>query len=139
MLHVTFVTYIATAPLTQNTLRRLSYCFVGLEKACNFIQKRIQHSCFPVKIVKFLRTSSLKNMCEQLFLPMSVNMSFHQRNLIYCTTQVFWYPFGFGHNWWLRQQCIHSRIRTLIIKLQHNFPFGIYLFKVNNRTTRKRC
>ena len=25
-------------------------------KACNFIKKRLQHSCFPVKVTKFLRT-----------------------------------------------------------------------------------
>ena len=26
-------------------------------KACNFIKKRLQHSCFPVNIAKFLRTA----------------------------------------------------------------------------------
>ena len=35
----------------------------GLQ-ACNFIKKRLQHRCFPVHIVKFLRTSILKNICE---------------------------------------------------------------------------
>ena len=35
---------------------------------CNFIKKRLQHSCFPVKFAKFLRTSFLKNICERLLL-----------------------------------------------------------------------
>ena len=26
-------------------------------KACNFIKKRLQHRCFPVKFAKFFRTS----------------------------------------------------------------------------------
>ena len=30
-------------------------------------EKRLQHKCFPVNIVKFLRTPALKNICEQLF------------------------------------------------------------------------
>ena len=33
-----------------------------------FTKKRLQDRCFPVYIVKFLRTSILKNICEQLFL-----------------------------------------------------------------------
>ena len=28
-------------------------------EACNFIKKRLQHWCFPVKPAKFLRTSSI--------------------------------------------------------------------------------
>ena len=35
-------------------------------QALNFIKKRLQHSCFPVKIRKFKRTLFLKNVCEQL-------------------------------------------------------------------------
>ena len=36
---------------------------VSLNKvaACNFIEKRLQHRCFPVKSVKFLRTSFSEN------------------------------------------------------------------------------
>ena len=30
-------------------------------KACNFIKKRLQRSCFPVKFAKFLRTPVLQN------------------------------------------------------------------------------
>ena len=37
-------------------------------KAWNFIKNRLQHSCFPVKFAKFLRTPILKNICERLLL-----------------------------------------------------------------------
>ena len=30
---------------------------LGWRKACNFIKERLQHSCFPAKFAKFLRTS----------------------------------------------------------------------------------
>ena len=35
---------------------------------CDFIKKRLQHRCFPVKFAKFL-TPILKNICEWLRLP----------------------------------------------------------------------
>ena len=37
-------------------------------QACNFIKKRLQHMCFLVKFATFLRTPTLKNICEQLLL-----------------------------------------------------------------------
>ena len=44
--------------------------FVGVSfhKACSFIKNKLQHGCFPVNIVKFLRTHFLKNICERLLL-----------------------------------------------------------------------
>ena len=39
----------------------------GLQ-ACNFIEKRLHHRCFPVNIAKFLRTPILKNVCKRLLL-----------------------------------------------------------------------
>ena len=32
----------------------------------NFIKKRLQHRCFPVKFAKLLRTRILKNICKRL-------------------------------------------------------------------------
>ena len=32
------------------------------------MKKRLQHSCFPVRFAKILRTPNLKNICERLFL-----------------------------------------------------------------------
>ena len=40
----------------------------SLLQACNFIKKRLQHWCFPVKFAKFLRTSILKKIYERLLL-----------------------------------------------------------------------
>ena len=37
-------------------------------QACNFIKKRLQHWCFPVKFAKFLRTAIVKNIYERLLL-----------------------------------------------------------------------
>ena len=37
-------------------------------QTCNFIKKRLQHRCFPMKLAKFLRTPILKNICKRLFL-----------------------------------------------------------------------
>ena len=34
----------------------------------NFIKKRLQPRCFPVKFSKFLRTTILRNICERLLL-----------------------------------------------------------------------
>ena len=43
--------------------------------SCNFIIKRLQHRCFPVNIAKFLGTSIMKTICEQLFLKVQVAIS----------------------------------------------------------------
>ena len=43
---------------------------------CNFIKKRLQYRCFPVKIVKFSRTPISKNTCERLLL------AIHRQNLL---------------------------------------------------------
>ena len=41
---------------------------VAVLRTCNFIKKRLQHRCFPVKFAKFLRTTNLKNICKRLLL-----------------------------------------------------------------------
>ena len=50
-------------------------------KACNLIKKRLQHSCFPVKIAKFLRTPNLRNICKRLLL----SISMIHPSMFYCT------------------------------------------------------
>ena len=42
-----------------------SLFLIKLPLACIFIKKRLQHSCFPVKFEKFLRTPILKIICER--------------------------------------------------------------------------
>ena len=41
---------------------------VAGQKACHFIKKWLQHRCFLVNLAKFLRTPTLKNICELLLL-----------------------------------------------------------------------
>ena len=43
----------------------------GLQ-ACNFIKKRLQHGCFPVKFVKFLRTPFSDNTSRGCLLDLRV-------------------------------------------------------------------
>ena len=40
-------------------------------RTCSFINNGLQHKCFPEKLVKFLRTPFLKNICEWLRLKIS--------------------------------------------------------------------
>ena len=46
-------------------------------KACNFIKKKLQHRCFPVKFTNFLRIPILKNNCERLLLFFHYNSHHH--------------------------------------------------------------
>ena len=55
------------APALESVFNKVA----GL-KACNFIQKRLQHKCFPVNIAKVLKTPILKNICKQLLLTCGV-------------------------------------------------------------------
>ena len=41
-------------------------------RALNFIKKRFQRRCFPVKFAKFFRIPTLKNICERLLLYLHV-------------------------------------------------------------------
>ena len=41
-------------------------------RAFNFIKKKSQRSCFPVKFAKFLKKPTIKNICEQLLLYLHV-------------------------------------------------------------------
>ena len=44
-------------------------------EACNFINKRLQHRCFPMNIAKFLKTPILKNIIEWLLLQKELGSS----------------------------------------------------------------
>ena len=41
-------------------------------QASNFIEKGLQHRCFPVNIAKFLRAPILENICERLILTKAI-------------------------------------------------------------------
>ena len=44
---------------------------VAGRRSCSFINNGLQHKCFPEKLVKFLRTPFLQNICEWLRLKIS--------------------------------------------------------------------
>ena len=48
--------------------------YAGL-KACNFVEKRLQHRCFPVKFAKFLRTPFFTEHIRWLLLEISHELS----------------------------------------------------------------
>ena len=48
-------------------------------KACNFINKRLQHRCFPVNITKFVVTPVLKNSCVWLLLKIIIQKDFLEK------------------------------------------------------------
>ena len=50
-------------------------------RACNFIKKRPQRRCFPVKFAKFSRASILMNIRERLLLHLYVNLfTMHEKD-----------------------------------------------------------
>ena len=51
--------------------------FTGKLQACNFIEKRLQHSCFPLNIAKLLKTPILKNIYKWLLL------IFYQKSILF--------------------------------------------------------
>ena len=57
-----FVNFIE-APVLESLFNK-----VAGRRAGNFIKNRLQHKCFPVKFVKFLRTAILKNIRKGLLL-----------------------------------------------------------------------
>ena len=78
-------------------------------KACNFVKKRLQHSCFPVKFVKSLKTPILKNVCERLLL-----ISFNP----FVPTASFLYPLKTSENltvFWCIQRLVLSSLLFLSI------------------------
>ena len=60
-----------------NTCVEVFFNKVAGLQACDFVKKRLQHRCFPVKFTKFLRTPFLKYICQRL--------------LLYCTLTTHWY------------------------------------------------
>ena len=53
----------------QNTCVEVFFNKIAGLQACNFIKKRLQHRCFPVKFTKFLRTPFFTEHLQWLFLP----------------------------------------------------------------------
>ena len=62
------------APALESLLNK-----VACTQGCNFIEKRLQHRCFPMKFMKFFRTPILKNFSERLFLDRLSNKLFDSK------------------------------------------------------------
>ena len=76
-------------------------------QAFNFIKKRLQHRCFPVKFAKFLRTLILKYICKRLLLYVKINpLRFRFKSIPWYTQQTF----QFTRNW----ESPQGRIKNLI-------------------------
>ena len=66
-------------------------------RAFNFIKKKYQRSCFPVKFVKFFRTPTFKNICERLLLYLHVILfAIHEKDT--ANTMRGWNPLK--QTWW---------------------------------------
>ena len=78
----------------KGVLKNLKHLCQGLFliKACIFIKERIQCRYLPVKFAKYLRTPSLKNICERLLLyPV-------KRFVTYIFACKFFFSFWFSYN-----------------------------------------
>ena len=73
-----------------------------------FNKKRLQHRCFSINIAKFLRTPTLKNICEQLLLWVAI---------IYLKKQHFIFLWLFVRFAWLlsmnKKQCYSLLLTTM--------------------------
>ena len=87
---------------------------VAVLKAWNFIKKRLWHRCFPMKFAKFLRTTSLKSICERLLL-----------NLFKKRLQHRCFPVNFVTN--SRTSTLKSNYELLVLKHQ---CWGFFLMKL---------
>ena len=52
-------------------------------QACKFIEKRLQHQCFPLCVRKFLKVHILKNVSERLLLIHRISIYNYNKKLIF--------------------------------------------------------
>ena len=63
---------------TTSDYERLQVTMGDYDSDCNFIKMRFQHRCFFVNIAKLLRTTILKNICQQLLLKKDGDRTFRE-------------------------------------------------------------
>ena len=61
--------------LKKGVLKNLDFCY--------FIKKKLQHRCFPLNIVQFLKTYVLKNICERLLLQYTVESPKEKQTIVF--------------------------------------------------------
>ena len=69
-----FIIFTGKTPVLKSLFNKVT----GL-KACNFIKRNLQHRCFLVNIVKFLRTPILKNICGCFYAVSFLQHYFHRK------------------------------------------------------------
>ena len=74
---------------------------------------RLEHTCFPVNIAKFLRTLILKNICEQLLLL--------PKPWLYCFLALYLFKLT-KHSDFLFFTASHANLATLKLKNMVKFP-----------------
>ena len=86
----------------------------------NFIQKRLQHKCFPVNLAKILRTPVLKNICERLVLDTSW--------VILCINLSQMYSLHSFQQWHFQRKYDFS------FRIEKRLSFFFFFFYVNVKT-----
>ena len=74
-------------------------------QACKFIEKRLQHQCFPLCVRKFLKVHILKNVSEWLLLIHRISIYNYNKKLIFRELIFFgllWQNVFFFHIWTLQ-------------------------------------
>ena len=95
--------------------------------ACNFIKKRLQRWCFPVKFAEFLRTSILKNICERLLLFVSPQNTIANSSGVFaldetlteCKVSIFFLNVTILFD---QMQPYHLKVKKCFFKISINIP-----------------
>ena len=116
-------------------------CFFIKVKACKFIKKRLQHKCFPVNFVRFLRTPFLQNTSGRLLLQikwqkheldeMTRNLNISWLVTEECDLDYFLFYFIFDFTWlliWSKTKYVVRLRRLKIIKNINNSQIETIIF-----------
>ena len=107
-------------------------------KDCNFVKKRLQHKCFPVKLSKFLRTLILMNICKRLLLQsdfivfrihhesISLPLTFEKLWLFQVIFNLMNFPLIITHRKLLSKAKLKLFLK-LFPKIKSNSIYGLYI------------
>ena len=105
-------------------------------RACNFLKKRLQHWCFPVKFAKILATPILKNICERLLLGF-VKLSTHKFSCLvlqqYFLDICFYRLEEFFENVWMLKQMSYFSIWN---KVDVSYVFSYKIINIKSKFRR---
>ena len=98
-------------------------------QACKFIEKRLQHWCFPLHVRKFLRTPILKNISERLLLIILLVQQFicfRMSIYNYKEKLIFWWrkcslKLDYAIEWRMSLKTMSTLLRSTWWSLMHQF------------------